>query len=167
MTEGQSASLSWCQAPMGLRPYFYYCQTVAGLLMWGTLSDERMGLPFTIAAGLRQRSHSSVWVPQDSWPYFTVSDSRLPQPGGPGPHIYIPPEQDGLVIPPGTGFPFHCLLQLTGLRWRYTNPPPHGVILYCLGIDHIENTALTNNGPTLCPLLCDLLPQRGIYHTFS
>jgi hypothetical protein len=38
--------------------FFYYCQTVAGLLMWGALSDERTGLSFTIAAGPRQRSHS-------------------------------------------------------------------------------------------------------------
>jgi hypothetical protein len=38
----------------GLRPDFYYCQTVAGLLMWGALSDERTGLLFTIAAGPRQ-----------------------------------------------------------------------------------------------------------------
>jgi hypothetical protein len=29
-----------------------------------------------------------------------------PQPGGPGPRIFIPQEQDGPVIPPGTGFPF-------------------------------------------------------------
>jgi hypothetical protein len=29
---------------------------------------------------------------------------RLPQPGGPGPHIYIPQEQDGPDIPSGTGF---------------------------------------------------------------
>jgi hypothetical protein len=36
--------------------------------------------------------------------HFTVSDSRLPQPGGPGPRIYIPHEQDCPVIPPGTGF---------------------------------------------------------------
>jgi hypothetical protein len=28
------------------------------------------------------------------------SDSRLPKPGGPGPRIYIPPEQDGPVIYP-------------------------------------------------------------------
>jgi hypothetical protein len=35
-----------------------------------------MGLSFTTAAGARQRSHSRV--PWDSWPYFTVSDSRLP-----------------------------------------------------------------------------------------
>jgi hypothetical protein len=31
---------------------FYYCQTVAGLLLWGALSDERTGVPFTVAAGL-------------------------------------------------------------------------------------------------------------------
>jgi hypothetical protein len=41
----QSASLSWNRAPIwGLRPDLYYCQTVAGLLMWGALSDERTGL---------------------------------------------------------------------------------------------------------------------------
>jgi hypothetical protein len=86
-----------------------------------------LSLTFTIAAGLRQRSHSWVRVPQDSWPYFTVSDSRLPQSGGQGPCIYIPQEQGGPVIPPGTGFPFLRLLRLAGLRWRYSNPPPRGV----------------------------------------
>jgi hypothetical protein len=50
---------------------------------------------------------------------------RLPQPGGPGPCIYIPQEQGGPVIPPGTGFPFRRLLQLAGLRRRYSNPPLH------------------------------------------
>jgi hypothetical protein len=45
--------------------------------MWATLSDERTGLSFTIAAGPSQRSHSRVRVPWDSRPYFTVSDSRL------------------------------------------------------------------------------------------
>jgi hypothetical protein len=58
-TDSQSASLSWNKAPIwGLRQDFYYCQTVASLLMWGDLSDERMGVSFTIAAGARQRSHS-------------------------------------------------------------------------------------------------------------
>jgi hypothetical protein len=67
MTDGQSASLSWKKAPiLGLRQHFYYCQTVAGLLMWGAVSDERMGLSFTIAAGPRQRSHSRVRVTWDS-----------------------------------------------------------------------------------------------------
>jgi hypothetical protein len=78
-TDGQSASLSWNKAPIwGLRPDLYYCQTVSGLLMWGALSVERMGLSFTVAAGPRQRSHSRVRVPWDSRPCVTVSDSRLP-----------------------------------------------------------------------------------------
>jgi hypothetical protein len=35
----QSASLSWNRAPIwGLRPDFYYCQKVAGLLMWDALA---------------------------------------------------------------------------------------------------------------------------------
>jgi hypothetical protein len=77
-TDGQSASLSWNKAPIWhLGPDLYYCQTVAPLLMWGALSDERTGLSFTIAAGL-QRSHSRVPVPLDSWPYITLSDSILP-----------------------------------------------------------------------------------------
>jgi hypothetical protein len=50
---------------------------------------------------------------------------RLPQPGGPGPCIYIRQQQGGPVIPPGTGFPFCRLLRLAGLRRRYSNPPRH------------------------------------------
>jgi hypothetical protein len=79
MTNGQSGSLSWNKAPIwGLWPDFYYCQTIAGLLMCGALSDERMDLSFIIAAGPRQHSHFWVRGPWDSWPYYTVSDLRLP-----------------------------------------------------------------------------------------
>jgi hypothetical protein len=78
-TDVRSASLSWNKASIwGVRPGFYCCQTVDGLLMWGVVSDERTCLSFTIAAGPRQRSHSQVRAPWDSWSYFTVSDSRLP-----------------------------------------------------------------------------------------
>jgi hypothetical protein len=97
----------------------YLLLSVAGLLMWGALSDERTGLPFTNAADLRQRNHSWVRVPLDSW---------LPQPRGPRPRIYIPQEQGGQVVPPGTGFPFRHLLRLAGLRWRYSTSPPHGFL---------------------------------------
>jgi hypothetical protein len=77
-TDGQSASLSWNKAPIwGLRPDSYYRRTVAGLLMWGALSNERTGLSFTIAAGPSQRSHSRVRAPWDLRPYFTVSDLGL------------------------------------------------------------------------------------------
>jgi hypothetical protein len=63
-TDGQSVSLSWNKASIwGLGPDSYYCQTFAGLLMWGALSDERTGLSCTIAAGPRQRSHFRVRVP--------------------------------------------------------------------------------------------------------
>jgi hypothetical protein len=61
---------------------------------------------------------ASADVLWDSWPCFTVSDSRLTQTGGPRPHIYIPQGQGGLVIPLGTGFPFYRFLRLAGLRWR-------------------------------------------------
>jgi hypothetical protein len=68
-TDGQSASLSWNKAPIwDLRPDFYYCQTVAGLLMWSAVSDERTGLSFTIARGPCQRRHFRVRLPWDSWP---------------------------------------------------------------------------------------------------
>jgi hypothetical protein len=86
-----------------------------------------MGLSFTVAAGLRQRSHSQVRVSQDSWQHFTVSYSRLLQPGGPGTRIYSPQEQGGPVMTPGTGFPSRRLLRHAGLRWRYSNPPSHGI----------------------------------------
>jgi hypothetical protein len=47
MTDGHSSSLSWNKAPIwGLRPDLSYCQIVAGLLMWGALSDKRTPLSF-------------------------------------------------------------------------------------------------------------------------
>jgi hypothetical protein len=101
-TDGRSASLSWSRAPIwGLPPEFYYCQTVAALLICGALSKERTGLSFTIVSGSRQRSSFRVWVPWDSRPYFTVSDRD---------------------------FHFRRLLRLAGLRRRYSTLPPHGVL---------------------------------------
>jgi hypothetical protein len=69
-------------------------------------------------------SPAQVQVPRDSCPHFTVLNSRLFQPRGPGPRIYIPQEHAGPIIPPGTGFPFRRLLRLAGLWWRYSTPPP-------------------------------------------
>jgi hypothetical protein len=53
--------------------------------MWGAFSDEMASLLFTIAAGLRKRTHSWVRNPRNSRSYFPVSDTRLSEPGGPGP----------------------------------------------------------------------------------
>jgi hypothetical protein len=51
-----------------------------------------------------------------SGPYFTASDSRLPQPEEPGLRIYIPQEQSGPVIPTSARFPVRHL-RLSGLQW--------------------------------------------------
>jgi hypothetical protein len=74
--------------------------------MWGALSDERMGLSFTIAADHRQRSPAGLIT------IFCSPDSRFPQPGGPGSRTYIPQEQGGPFVSPGTGFPFRRLLRI-------------------------------------------------------
>jgi hypothetical protein len=84
-------------------PVMFFKLNICGHSTYVTSSLRRgLGLSFTIAAGPHHRSHSQVQVPWDSWPPFTVSDSRLPQPGGPG--IYIPQGQGSPVIPPGTAF---------------------------------------------------------------
>jgi hypothetical protein len=70
-----------------------------------------MSLSFTIAAGPRQRSH----------PQVRVSFSRLPNLEGQVPVFISPRKRGDSVIPPGTRFPFRCLLRLAGLRWRYWN----------------------------------------------
>jgi hypothetical protein len=59
--------------------------SVVGLLLWGAPSDERASLSFTMAPGPHQHSHSLIRV--------TVTDSILPQPGGPGSPVYIPKDQ--------------------------------------------------------------------------
>jgi hypothetical protein len=65
-------------------------------------------------------------VPRDSGPYFIVPVlESLPTWSVRSPFLY----------PPGTGWPsytprhwvpFYRLLRLARLRWRYSNPPPHG-----------------------------------------
>jgi hypothetical protein len=58
----QSASLSWNKAPIwGLRPDLYYCQTVAGLLMWGALSKSKSKVHCDSqghGGGIRSRLHT-------------------------------------------------------------------------------------------------------------
>jgi hypothetical protein len=76
----QSAGLSWWQSPIwGPRPHFYYYQTVADLLIQGTLSEKRTGVSLTISDGPRQRSHTRVQVTRDSWLYFYCLRSDTPR----------------------------------------------------------------------------------------
>jgi hypothetical protein len=63
---------------------------------------------------------------------------ETPPSDGLDPCIYIPQEQGGPVITPGTGFHFRSLLQLTGLRWRYSKPSPHGRHLHQHKVGYIN-----------------------------
>jgi hypothetical protein len=61
---------------------------------------------------------------------------RLPQPGGPGSRIYIPQEQSGPVIPPGTGFSYKQFRTLLCMEYFKLHGPhtKHSFLqfLYCL-----------------------------------
>jgi hypothetical protein len=84
--------------------------------------------------------------------HILLSHLRLPQPGGPGPSIYIPQKQGGSVMPPGTGFPFCRLLRLSGITMEVFLPAStRGVMralsylrlsLYGLGVDQQETSVL-------------------------
>jgi hypothetical protein len=67
--------------------------------MWGALWDEGTGLSFPmlltftsplILGSKSRRTHGHI----------LLSQTRLPQPGGPGPFLYVHRVQGGLVIPP-------------------------------------------------------------------
>jgi hypothetical protein len=72
-------------------------------MMWGALSDERVGLSFTIAAGPRQGSLSRVQIPQGSWPYFAVSHSRPPNLEGQVPVFISPRTRVARLYPQALG----------------------------------------------------------------
>jgi hypothetical protein len=86
-------------------------------------------------------------LPRDSRQYFTVPIRETPQPGSPGPRIYIPQQQGGPDIPPGTGFPFGRLLRLAGLWLRYSIPPSHGN-LSTKGLTRRQLVAVSKYRPT-------------------
>jgi hypothetical protein len=77
-TDGQSISRSLCRVPSGLMTrYLLLFDSYGTVFVWRPLWRED-GSVFLYAAGPRQRSLSRVRVPWGSWPYFTVSDFRLP-----------------------------------------------------------------------------------------
>jgi hypothetical protein len=106
--------------PYGTRDQFFFlleisfrqlrlCYFVAPSLTRGRvctlLAQFLLGLSRAVTLGSKShRTHGHILLPH----------LRLPQPGGPGSRIYIPQEQGGPDIPPGTGFPFCPLLRLAG-----------------------------------------------------
>jgi hypothetical protein len=96
--------------PFGTRDQFFFlleipfrqlrvCYFVAPSLTRGRVCNLHvqllLGLVRAVTLGLNsRRTHDHI----------LLSHLRLHQPGGPGSRIYIPQEQGGAVIPPGTGF---------------------------------------------------------------
>jgi hypothetical protein len=99
---GQSVLVS--SPHLGLKTRYLLLSDNCGFVDIGRPLWREDGPVFYNCCCLRQRSHCQVRVPRGSWPRFTVSDLRLPHPGGPGHCIYIPQELSGPVIPPGTAF---------------------------------------------------------------
>jgi hypothetical protein len=58
---------------------------------------------FTIAAGPRQSSHFQVRLPRDSWPHFTVSNSRFPHLEGQIPVLISPRNRVAQIYPQALG----------------------------------------------------------------
>jgi hypothetical protein len=129
MTNGQSASSSWCRAPFWYQGHIlmFLCLAISFFLL-------PIGHPLCQDNGSVVCSAITQWSePHRTHRHVLLSHLRFPQPGGPGPHIYIPQEQGYPVIPPGIGFPFCCVLRLAGLWWRDSNPLLHKFKfkLYC------------------------------------
>jgi hypothetical protein len=113
--------ICWCGAPSLTRRWVCRLQLLLDLVSTVILGSESRG------------THDHILLSQ-------IRNS--PQPGGAGPRIYIPQEQGGPVIPPGTGFPFHRLL------FTFSTDS-----LYNLGTDPIENTASNISLLHVYPLL--------------
>jgi hypothetical protein len=112
-TDSQSVGQSVC---LGIEHPCGTCDQI--LLPVGMLLSEICGL-LSIGRPLWREDGSSIYSVITQWSeslrtrnHTLLSHLRLPQPGGPGSRIYIPQEQIGPVIPPGTGFPLRRLLRL-------------------------------------------------------
>jgi hypothetical protein len=81
---------------------------------------RQFGVSYFVAPSLTRRRVCNIQfllvlasaVPRDSDHILLYKFFSLPQPGGPGPHIYIPQEQDDPDIPPGH-WVMLCLLRLS------------------------------------------------------
>jgi hypothetical protein len=82
--------------------------------MWGALSHEMTGLPYTVAPGRLQRSHSRGRSPVGLVTYVTLLDSRLPQPGRPGPVFISPKNRVVQLYPQALGSHFVAFYDTQG-----------------------------------------------------
>jgi hypothetical protein len=77
-TDGLSVSKSWCRAPSGTHGQIFITVEYYGFVFCVAPSMTRGRVCLIHATGPCQHSLSRVRVPWYSWPYFTVSNLRLP-----------------------------------------------------------------------------------------
>jgi hypothetical protein len=93
---------------------FVFCLTIAGF--WCVAPSLTRGWVCNLLVQLflvLARVVTLGWKSRRTHDHILLSHLRLPQPGGPGPYIYMPQKQGGPVILPGTGFPF-----VASYRWQ-------------------------------------------------
>jgi hypothetical protein len=123
-TDEHSASLSWCQATSGTQDQIFI--TVRHLrACWYRAPSLTKGRVCRL-----QLLPAHSFLSQSPAGIMTIFYCRIyetSQPVGPGPHMYIPQEQGGYLYPQALGsLPLRCLVRLASLRWKYSNPSPHG-----------------------------------------
>jgi hypothetical protein len=107
--------------------WIFLCRTSS--LTRGRVCRLQLLLAFTSAVILVSEFHGT----HDNIILFPVQNNRKWRIRCP--YLY-PTGTEGPIIHPGTGFHFRRLILLAGLQWRYSNPPPQGLIpqqfYYCI-----------------------------------
>jgi hypothetical protein len=136
----QSASLSWCWAPIW-DPWadFGFCLTLwvswreAPSLTRGWVCNLLVQLLLSVARAVTVGSNS-----RRTHHNILQSHLRLPQPRGSGLRIHIPQEHGGPFISSGTGFPFRRLLRLA----RSHGAQPWWSVQNVVGINNNNNNII-------------------------
>jgi hypothetical protein len=117
VTLGLTVSQSVC---LGIEHPCGTCEQI--LLPVGMLLSEICGL-ISVGRPLWREDGSAICSVITQWSESRgtcnrtlLSHLRLPQPWGLGSRVYIPQEQGGPVIPPGTGFPLRCHFRLASYQ---------------------------------------------------
>jgi hypothetical protein len=143
---------------LGLKTTFLLLWDSWGLLIWGAHSNEESVVYNCCWSSPIQ----SFWNPSPAKLMILLSQIRESptwRARSPSLHVY----------PAGTGWPgytpkhralFRRVLRLARLRWRYSTPPPHGLLtltdngssssLYSLGKDRTENTTSSISSIVAC-----------------
>jgi hypothetical protein len=102
-TDGQSASSSWCQAPhLSPTTRFLLLSDICGLHIVEHPPWREDGSVIYLYNSLSLSGSSPTELMTTFYCLIWYSPNLV----GPGPHMYIPQEQGGPVIPPGPMFPF-------------------------------------------------------------